>query len=92
MNQQVKTWLRTMWWRSAKHRFPQQADGKTLLHIGCGQVNSPGYINIDARKFPHVHIVTRKITRAIARIVANQQKKLYLGNLDSKRDWGYAKD
>lgn len=62
MNQQVKTWLRTMWWRSAKHRFPQQADGKTLLHIGCGQVNSPGYINIDARKFPHVHIVTRKIT------------------------------
>jgi GDPmannose 4,6-dehydratase len=36
--------------------------------------------------------VTRKITRAIARIVANQQKKLYLGNLDSKRDWGYAKD
>jgi GDPmannose 4,6-dehydratase len=36
--------------------------------------------------------VTRKITRAIARIVASQQKKLYLGNLDSKRDWGYAKD
>ena len=36
--------------------------------------------------------VTRKITRAIARIVAGQQKKLYLGNLDSKRDWGYAKE
>ena len=36
--------------------------------------------------------VTRKITRAIARIVAGQQHKLYLGNLDSKRDWGYAKD
>lgn len=36
--------------------------------------------------------VTRKITRAIARIVAGKQKKLYLGNLDSKRDWGYAKD
>lgn len=36
--------------------------------------------------------VTRKITRAIARIVGGQQKKLYLGNLDSKRDWGYAKD
>ncbi|HEY9650886.1 MAG TPA: GDP-mannose 4,6-dehydratase, partial [Coleofasciculaceae cyanobacterium] len=36
--------------------------------------------------------VTRKITRAIARIVAGHQKKLYLGNLDSKRDWGYAKD
>jgi len=36
--------------------------------------------------------VTRKITRAIARIVAGHQKKIYLGNLDAKRDWGYAKD
>ena len=36
--------------------------------------------------------VTRKITRAIARIVAGQQKELFLGNLDAKRDWGYAKD
>lgn len=36
--------------------------------------------------------VTRKVTRAIARILAGQQKKLYMGNLDSKRDWGYAKD
>ena len=36
--------------------------------------------------------VTRKITRALARIVAGQQKKLYMGNLDAKRDWGYAKD
>lgn len=34
--------------------------------------------------------VTRKITRAIAHIRAGQQKKLYLGNLDSRRDWGYA--
>ena len=36
--------------------------------------------------------VTRKITRAIARIVAGKQQGLYLGNLDAKRDWGYAKD
>jgi len=36
--------------------------------------------------------VTRKITQALAKIVAGRQKKLYLGNLDSKRDWGYAKD
>jgi GDPmannose 4,6-dehydratase len=34
--------------------------------------------------------VTRKITQAIARIIAGQQKKLYLGNLDARRDWGYA--
>lgn len=36
--------------------------------------------------------VTRKITCAVARILAGKQKKLYLGNLDAKRDWGYAKD
>jgi GDPmannose 4,6-dehydratase len=34
--------------------------------------------------------VTRKITRAIARILAGKEKYLYLGNLDAKRDWGYA--
>lgn len=34
--------------------------------------------------------VTRKITRAIANILAGRQEKLYLGNLDSKRDWGFA--
>lgn len=36
--------------------------------------------------------VTRKITRAVARIKLGLQKKFYLGNLDAKRDWGHAKD
>ena len=36
--------------------------------------------------------VTRKITRALGRIKYGLQKKLYLGNLDSKRDWGFAGD
>ncbi len=36
--------------------------------------------------------VTRKITRAATRIKIGLQEKLYLGNLDAKRDWGYAKD
>ena len=36
--------------------------------------------------------VTRKITRAVARIKLGLQEKLHLGNLDSKRDWGYAGD
>jgi GDPmannose 4,6-dehydratase len=36
--------------------------------------------------------VTRKITRAAARIALGSQDKLYLGNLDAKRDWGHAKD
>jgi len=36
--------------------------------------------------------VTRKITRALARIKLGMQERLYLGNLDAKRDWGHAKD
>lgn len=36
--------------------------------------------------------VTRKITRAVAQIKAGMMEKLYLGNLDAKRDWGYAKE
>lgn len=38
------------------------------------------------------NFVTRKITLAAANILAGHQEKLYLGNLDAKRDWGYAKD
>jgi GDPmannose 4,6-dehydratase len=36
--------------------------------------------------------VTRKITRAVSRIKLGLQKKLYLGNLDARRDWGFAGD
>jgi GDPmannose 4,6-dehydratase len=36
--------------------------------------------------------VTRKVTRAVARVVAGRQDAVYLGNLDAKRDWGYAPD
>ncbi|MEK7801484.1 MAG: GDP-mannose 4,6-dehydratase, partial [Pseudomonadota bacterium] len=36
--------------------------------------------------------VTRKITRAVARIYSGQQECLYLGNLDAQRDWGHARD
>lgn len=36
--------------------------------------------------------VTRKITRGIARILAGLDKKIYLGNLEARRDWGYAKE
>ncbi|MBW3665741.1 MAG: GDP-mannose 4,6-dehydratase, partial [Actinobacteria bacterium] len=36
--------------------------------------------------------VTRKVTMAVARIVAGQQDTLYLGNLDAERDWGHARD
>lgn len=36
--------------------------------------------------------VTRKVTRAVSRIALGLQKKVYMGNLSSKRDWGHAKD
>jgi GDPmannose 4,6-dehydratase len=36
--------------------------------------------------------LTRKVTRGIAAILAGQEDKLYLGNLDARRDWGYAKE
>ena len=36
--------------------------------------------------------VTKKIVRALCRIKKNKQKKLYLGNIYSKRDWGHAED
>ena len=39
-----------------------------------------------------IEFVTRKITDAVARIKAGKQSKLHLGNLDARRDWGYAKD
>ena len=39
-----------------------------------------------------LEFVTRKISHAVARIKLGKQKKIHLGNLDSKRDWGYAKD
>lgn len=38
------------------------------------------------------NFVTRKITKALASILAGKQKELYLGNINAKRDWGYAKD
>jgi GDPmannose 4,6-dehydratase len=38
------------------------------------------------------NFVTRKITRGVAKIFLKQQENIELGNLDSKRDWGHAKD
>jgi len=39
-----------------------------------------------------IEFVTRKITYSVARIKQGLQKKVYLGNLDARRDWGYARD
>ena len=72
------------------HDTPEQSNIHTAsqLHTGCK----------DGTVFPHESerrgetFVTRKITLAAARIAQGKQDKLYLGNLSSLRDWGYAKD
>ncbi len=51
-------------------------------------VNGILYNHESPRRGPS--FVTKKITRAIARIKAGLDKKIYLGNLDAKRDWGFA--
>lgn len=55
---------------------------------GIFAANGILYNHESARRGPT--FVTKKITRAIARIKAGLDKKIYLGNLDAKRDWGFA--
>jgi GDPmannose 4,6-dehydratase len=56
------------------------------LHASCGIL-----FNHESERRGET-FVTRKITRAVGRIKIGLQKKLYLGNLDAKRDWGFAGD
>lgn len=49
-----------LWNRRAK-KFPKTPDGSLMLHIGCGEIASPEFVNIDARAYPHVHVVTRDL-------------------------------
>ncbi len=56
------------------------------FHAGVGQ----GWIHNSPRR--GIEFVTRKISRAVARIKLGLQDKLYLGNLDARRDWGFAGD
>lgn len=55
--------LRKAWWKGQLTRFPSTPDGKRLLHIGCGDIDAPEFINLDARPMPHVHIVSKNIFR-----------------------------
>ncbi len=48
--------------RLVKPTLPKNGNGKVLVHIGCGKINSPEFINVDARPLAHVHIVTDNIT------------------------------
>lgn len=39
--------------------LPENKDGKVYIHLGCGEINCPGFINIDLRPFSHVHYIRR---------------------------------
>ncbi|MDQ3336695.1 MAG: GDP-mannose 4,6-dehydratase [Myxococcota bacterium] len=68
------------------HQLCQNYRDAYGLHISCGIL-----FNHESHR-RGIPFVTRKITRAAARIKHGLDKKLYLGNLDAKRDWGYAGD
>lgn len=57
-NERINQQRRNRAWTRLAAKLPRSEDGKTMLHIGCGDINAAGYINIDARPQPHVHIVT----------------------------------
>jgi GDPmannose 4,6-dehydratase len=81
--------------------YPRSPYGVAKLYAHWISINyreSYGMFNCCGILFNHESprrgetFVTRKITRAVAHIKAGLQDKLYLGNLDAKRDWGYAKE
>jgi len=60
--EEFKERYRWKWWRLRRLLFrpplPQNPDGKVYLHLGCGRVNDPRCINIDAMPWPHVHYLS----------------------------------
>jgi GDPmannose 4,6-dehydratase len=68
------------------HQLCQNYRDAYGLHISCGIL-----FNHESERCG-IPFVTRKITRSAARIKHGLERKLFLGNLDAKRDWGYAKD
>ena len=79
-------------------RSPYAAAKAYAFHITRNYRESYGLFAVNGILFNHESprrgetFVTRKISRAAARIAAGLQDKLYLGNLDAKRDWGFAGD
>lgn len=53
--------IRRYIWHVKSKRYPRDVNGDFLLHIGCGEIDAPHFINIDARPYPHIHIVTRNL-------------------------------
>jgi GDPmannose 4,6-dehydratase len=79
-------------------RSPYAAAKAYAFYITRNYRESYGMFAVNGILFNHESprrgetFVTRKISRAVAAIATNQQQTLYLGNLDAKRDWGFAGD
>jgi GDPmannose 4,6-dehydratase len=63
-----------------------------LYRVAYGMFASNGILFNHESPRRGINFVTRKITQGIVKIVRGEAKKLYLGNLDAKRDWGFAGD
>lgn len=59
----AKAFFYTLNWHRQIKKLPKTENGERLLHIGCGEINAPGFINLDARPLPHIHFVRRNITK-----------------------------
>jgi len=57
MIQQIRYYFYKIRYIFIKPKYPSNQDNKVLIHLGCGEIDSPGYINIDSRPFAHVHNV-----------------------------------
>lgn len=79
-------------------RSPYAAAKVYAHHLVCNYRDAYGIFAVNGMLFNHESprrgetFVTRKVTRALARIVTGEQQKLYLGNLDATRDWGHARE
>lgn len=67
-------------WAALKSKVLGDADATTLLHIGCGEINAAGFINIDARRQPHVHIVTTNLFK-LEMIPSNTVDLIYMSHV-----------
>jgi len=57
----LKKVLRGCYWKVRRAisppKLPANADGRVMIHLGCGPINAQGYTNVDAQPFPHIHFV-----------------------------------
>lgn len=72
-------WNQTKW-RATIARLPTAPDGRRLLHIGCGEINASGFINLDARRFRHVHFISRDLLD-LTFIPAEELNLIYMSHI-----------